>query len=419
MTMTATYRHFVGSLVLWAFVALAGCASVGPQLPIATDEDLAAPDASLAVRTLAPDGEFELLPASTIVRRLQDRLSDRPITILALSGGGASGAFGAGAVVGLTRHGSRPEFSVVTGVSAGALIAPLAFLGAAWDPQIAAIYTDGVDRSLLQPRLIGAVFGSSVYSATPLRRLIEHYADDALIDAVGAQAARGRLLLVATTDFATGDAVIWDLGSIALYGGADRGPLFRDVLLASASVPGVFPPVAIKVRTRRGTREETHVDGGVTLPFFVAPSPQDLPRSATPGAPSAIVRVIIDGRLRDLPHPARANALSIYRRSVSAGLTHMTRTTLERTVAVARRHGVSLEYAAIPASYPLPGALDFAQDGQRALFSYAAACAETGRLWTSIEQDPREGVADGNDVTGGTTCPADDRFIARLAALGD
>lgn len=415
--MTATYRHFVGSLVFWALAALGGCASVGPQLPIATDDDVAAQDVSLAVRTLRPDGEFELLPSSAIVRRLQDRLSDRPITVLALSGGGASGAFGAGAVVGLTRHGGRPEFSVVTGVSVGALTAPLAFLGPAWDPQIAAIYTDAVDSNLLQPRLIGAVFGSSVYSAAPLRKLIEHYADDTLIDAVAAQAAKGRLLLVATTDFATGDAVIWDLGSIALFGGSDRGQLFRDVLLASASVPGVFPPVAIKVRTQHGTREETHVDGGVTLPFFVAPSPQDLSRSTTPGEPSAIVRVIIDGHLRDRPQAARANALSIYRRSVSAGLTHMTRTALEQTVAVARRHGVSLDYAAIPASYPLTGSFDFAQDAQRALYSYAAACAETGRLWTSIEQIPRNGVAGAPGVTGTTTCPADDGFIARLAAL--
>ena len=153
------------------------------------------------------------------------------------------------------------------------------------------------------------------------------------------------------------------------------------------------------------------------MPFFVAPAPQDLPQRANVGTPPATVRVIIDGRLHDHPHPGRANALSIFSRSVSAGLTRMTRAALEETVAVARRHGVSLDYAAIPASYPLQGGFDFAQDGQRALFTYASGCAEAGRLWTRIQPDPGEAVTERRVVAAGTMCPADDRFIARLAAL--
>ncbi len=415
--MSAANRHFVWLLVFCAVAVLGGCASVGPPLPMATEDQLAAPEVSFGVRTLRPDGEFEVLPSSLIARRLQAWLADRPLTILALSGGGAGGAFGAGAVVGLSRNGSRPDFSVVTGVSVGALVAPFAFLGPAWDPEIAAIYTESVDNSLLQPRLIGAVFGSSMYSGTPLRKLIERYADDAMIEAVAAEAAKGRLLLVATTDFATGEPVIWDLGSIALHGGPESGQLFRTVLLASASVPGMFPPVAIKVRSKGGLHEETHVDGGVTMPFFIAPTPQDLPLSSGEGTASTVVRVIIDGRLRDLPHPAKANALSIFSRSVSAGLTRMTRTALEQTVAAARQRGVSLDYAAIPGAYPLQGAFDFAQDAQRALFTYASTCAEAGRLWIRIQPDRGEPVAERRVVSAGTICPADDRFIARFAAL--
>ena len=219
---------------------------------MAPGDDVPSQGLSFPVRTLGPDGEFELLPSSLIARRLEAQLADGPLSILALSGGGASGAFGAGAVVGLTRTGSRPEFSVVTGVSAGALIAPFAFLGPTWDPEMAAIYTEEIDTSLLQPRLIGAVFGSSMYSGTPLKKLIDRYADDRMIEAVATEAARGRLLLVATTDFATGEPVVWDLGSIALYGGHDARKLFRSVLLASASVPGIFPPVIIRVRTESG-----------------------------------------------------------------------------------------------------------------------------------------------------------------------
>ena len=52
------------------------------------------------------------------------------IDVLALSGGGAEGAFGAGLLVGWTEAGNRPEFSIISGTSSGALIAPFAFLGA-------------------------------------------------------------------------------------------------------------------------------------------------------------------------------------------------------------------------------------------------------------------------------------------------
>src|SRR5438105_6513837 len=105
----------------------------------------------------------------------------------------------------------------------------------------------------------------------------------------------------------------------------------------------IFPPVIIRVRTESGWREETHVDGGVTLPFFIAPAPEDLPQFAGAGAQPTVVRVIIDGRLRDFPRAAKANALSIFRRSVSAGLSRMTRTTLEQTMAATRGGGVYLD----------------------------------------------------------------------------
>lgn len=414
--MSAAYRHFVRLLVLCAVAVLAGCASLGPQLPLATEDEVGSQGLSFGVRTLGPGGEFEVLPSSLIARRLEARLTDRPLIVLALSGGGSSGAFGAGAVAGLTRSGDRPEFSVVTGVSAGALIAPFAFLGPSWDPEMAAIYTEEIDNSLLQPRLIGAVFGSSMYSGAPLRRLIDRYADDRMIEAVAAEAAKGRLLLVATTDYATGEPVIWDLGSIALYGGRDGRQLFRNLLLASASVPGMFPPVVVKVRTKNGLREETHVDGGVTLPFFIAPAPEDLPQSSSAGTQPTVVHVIIDGRLRDFPRATKATALSIFSRGVSAGLSRMTRTTLEQTVAATRGRGISLDYAAIPAAYPLQGAFDFDPEAQRTLFYYASACTEAGRLWTRV-QTSGETIAERRIVAAGTTCPADDQFIGRFAAL--
>lgn len=410
-------RQYLARVVILATLAtLTGCASMGPSLPTATPAELASQEVPFGVRTVTPDGHFEVLRSSVVAGRLEARLGDRPVSVLALSGGGATGAFAAGALAGMSRAGTRPEFAVVTGVSAGALVAPFAFLGADWDAEMTAIYADGVTQGILHRRLLGAVFGSSVYSGVPLRRLIDRYADDRLLAAVAAEAAKGRLLLIATTDFATGEPVIWDIGSVALHGGPEAKQLFRTILLASASVPGMFPPVRIRLRTADGVREETHVDGGVTMPFFIAPAPDDLP-PARAGSQPTLVRIVIDGRLRDFPHAANANALSIFSRSISAGLSHMTRTTLEWSLYAGNRRGIALEYAAIPAEYPLHGAFNFNAQEQRALFQYAARCAETGRLWIRAAQGAAMRAGEAEAGASNAVCPADDQFIGRIAAL--
>ena len=412
-------RNYRGSrLAMWFAIALlAGCASLGPQLPMPATDDVESESLAFAVRTLGADGEFKLLSSTEVARNLQAALGDRPLTVLALSSGGASGAFGAGALAGLTTNGMRPEFIVVTGVSSGALVAPFAFLGPSWDKQMTEIFTDGETDGLLQSRGLGALFGSSLYGGGPLRRLIERYADDAMVAAIAKQAAQGRLLLVATTDFDTGEPVIWDLGSIALHGDKDAKPLIQTLLLASASVPGMLPPVAVGFRSQGKMRAETHVDGGVTLPFFIAPAPEDLPHAAAGGPHSTIVRVIIDGPLRNLPHRTHANALSIFGRSLSAGLSHVTRTQLESTVEAIRRQGIPVEYAAIPASYPLRGAFDFDPDAQRSLFEFAASCAASDRLWIRPPLVGGEAVSEQPSASARPTCPADDSFMGHLAAL--
>jgi predicted acylesterase/phospholipase RssA len=415
---TPGMNHRWPRLATWCAIALlAGCASLGPTLPTPATDEIESESLVFGVRILGADGDFELVSSAEVARRLQAARGEAGLSILALSSGGASGAFGAGALAGLTTSGMRPEFTVVTGVSSGALVAPFAFLGPSWDGQMTGIFTTGETDGLLQSRGLGAVFGSSAYSAEPLRRLIERYADDAMIAAVAAEAAKGRLLLVATTDFGTGEPVIWDLGSIALHGGKNARPLIQTLLLASASVPGMLPPVTVRFRSQGKTRTETHVDGGVTLPFFIAPAPQDLPQVVAGGPRSTTVRVIIDGPLRNLPRRTHANAFSIFSRSLSAGLSHMTRAQLESTVEEVRQRGISVEYAAIPASYPLRGAFDFGADAQRSLFDFAATCAAHDRLWIRAHAGNRERVSERLPASGSPMCPADDSFMGQLAAL--
>jgi predicted acylesterase/phospholipase RssA len=340
-----------------------------------------------------------------------------PFNILALSGGGADGAFGAGALVGLADSGARPAFSVVTGVSAGALTAPYAFLGPAWDRQLVEAYTSGRAEHLLQSRGLGVLLGSSAYRGAPLKDLVEHYLTDALVQAVSREAAAGRLLLVATTNVDTGEIVVWDLGSIAMNGGKRAKALLRDVLVASASVPGLFPPVIIRVEEHGGSFDEAHVDGTASAPFLVpsslAQQPEEFDSSPRPTA----VYVIVDGRLSEEPRTVQLRFRAILSRSISVGLTHMMRTTLELTASSTQREGAHFEYAAIPVAYGNLAPFDFRASTMRALFQYGYDCAQTGRFWISSAQIASQDAAlhaeDGARQS--LRCPAEDEFMGHFA----
>jgi predicted acylesterase/phospholipase RssA len=400
--------------ILLTFVnlgTLQGCARTAIREPTS-----APGEAPNAIRTLGPDQHFSTLSSESVARRLRAQHADQPINILALSGGGADGAFGAGALVGLTRSALRPKFSVVTGVSAGALIAPYAFLGSAWDDRLIEVYTSGRAEHLLQSRGLRALFGSSVYGGERLKELVDRYATDELIQAVAHEASTGRLLLAVTTDVNTGEPVVWDLGSIAMNGGPGARALFRDVLVASASVPGLFPPVVIRVQQEQALFEEVHVDGTTTVPFlvplaFVAPS-----EDAANRLHRAAVYIIVDGRLSEQPASIRLRTRSILSRSVSAGLNHMFRTTLELTAADAEREGAQLQFAAIPVAYLQLNPFDFRTPAMRSLFLYGYACAQAGRLWISSRGVGSDGASRTATVASqNTPCPVDDESIRRFA----
>jgi predicted acylesterase/phospholipase RssA len=394
--------------VLVCTLAIQGCAGFVVTEATPTAADWQPPlDQPMTIRTLGSDQRFSQLSAASVAERLRALRGGEPFSILALSGGGAFGAFGAGAMVGLTRSGSRPEFAVVTGISTGALIAPYAFLGPTWDAQLRDVYTSGAADHLLQSRGVGVLFGSSLYSGKPLQQLVDSYASDEMIQAIAREAGKGRLLLVATTDVASGERVVWDLGAIARNGGPNARVLFRDVLVASASVPGMFPPVMI--------RDEAQVDGSATGPFFV---PAEFVR-ADPQTGDATHRpavyVIVDGPLGDAPGVTRLTTRAILSRSIHTGLNHFLQTTLELTAATAQLQGATLHYAAVPAAYPHMDAFDFRAATMRPLFSYADECAQAGRLWTAF-QHTDAAVQTPATATRRVPCPADDTFIGRLAS---
>lgn len=208
------------------------------------------------------------------LRRLAESPPDadgRPVVnYLALSGGGQDGAFGAGFLVGWTQSRERPRFEVVTGVSAGALIAPFAFLGRGYDNQLRAMWTRyGTDDLVVKQPLVGIFGGPALADTKPLADLIARHIDRRFLAAVASEYRKGRLLLVGTTNLDAQRPVVWNMGEIAASGHPEALDLFRQVLLASAAVPGAFSPVHITVEVNGRKHEEMHVDGGATRELFI------------------------------------------------------------------------------------------------------------------------------------------------------
>ena len=196
---------------------------------------------------------------------------------LVVSGGGANGAYGAGVLVAWTKLGTRPEFTLVTGVSTGALTAPFAFLGSEYDAKLQEIYSTLDTQQIIDMRNVFAIASSdSVFDSSPLSRLIEKFIDDEMIQSLAREYHKGRTLMIGTTNLDASRPVVWNITRIAAGGHPLAAKLIHQVLLASASIPGAFPPVYIEVETPDGRKyDEMHVDGGVTSQMFLYPVNMD------------------------------------------------------------------------------------------------------------------------------------------------
>ena len=369
-----------------SLLALAACAQVPRREAPPSLLTTATPVGFTAdVRLLSTDRASVETRSTTDLPRLRRVSKDGTVRALVLSGGGAGGAFGAGALIGLSRRHERPEYQVVTGVSAGALIAPFAFLGPAWDPQLRQAFTSGQGGKMSLHGLLSLSFAAARRSAL-LKSLVDRYITADLIKAIAREAASGRILWVATTDLDKEETVIWDMGAIARRGGEPARELFRDVLVASASIPGVFEPVLIRVQEGGVLYDEMHVDGGVSAPLFVAPAAASFALLDQQGLAGAEVYVLINGRLISAPQTTRFQSGAIVRRSVATAIRSMARAQAIAVDQFAEKYRMSLRSTYLPFDYPVYNPGDFRAAVMRPLFDYGERCAESGRLWTTAEE---------------------------------
>ena len=265
-------------------LALAACGTIPDRNPLPQQEDKLAEIPGLSrearfwgdeapelllerLRTWTPEQMKEFLPT----------WYGKTPHYLAISGGGQDGAFGAGLMNGWSASGKRPEFQVVTGVSTGALSAPFVFLGPDYDDELKDVYTKNRTSDLLEFRPWTVIATSDAALDTDkLRAVIAGYIDDELIRRLAEEYRRGRRLLIGTTNLDAARPVVWNITYIAASDYAGKRELIVDVLLASASIPGAFPPVLIKIKAGEETFDELHVDGGAISQVFIYPSSLDL-----------------------------------------------------------------------------------------------------------------------------------------------
>jgi predicted acylesterase/phospholipase RssA len=311
---------------------------------------------------------------------------------LAISGGAEDGAFGAGLLVGWTERGDRPRFRVVTGVSTGALTAPFAFLGPDYDERLRDVYTRITKADIVVERPItAALTGDAVADTKPLFELISRHVDAALLDAIAAEYDKGRLLLVATTNLDAGRGVIWNIGAIAKSRHPQALDTVRRALLASASIPGAFPPVMFDVEVDGTRRQEMHVDGGAVAQVFLftpavhvtnlSSRTAGRARPSQPPARAPVVYVLRNGRLGASWQPVDRSAFSIAGRAISTLVQSNGLGDLYRIHSLARRDGIGFRLAFIERDFTVPYKDAFDPTYMQALFAYGREKALTGYRW--------------------------------------
>lgn len=383
----ATAARCAPIIVLFALVS--ACASVPKRNPI--PQELAAtarvPDVPDARRwgDEPPPNESEWLAMSEErARSMFPGLFGRPHTYLAISGGGENGAFGAGLLAGWTEAGDRPEFSLVTGISTGALIAPFAFLGPEYDGILRKFYTTTSTEDIAKKRrLLNGLTSDAMASTEPLQKLLASLIDEDIMKAIATEHRKGRRLFIGTTNLDAARPVTWNIGTIAASGRPDALSLILDVLMASASLPGVFPPVLVEVEADGARYDELHVDGGATAQVFLYPAGVDwhdvLDKLEVPGRPRAYV--IRNSKLEAPWESVENKMLEITGRTISSLIRTQGLGDLYRIYLTTQRDGLDYNLACIPDDFEAEKNEVFDPVYMSALFDRGYAMARSGYPW--------------------------------------
>jgi predicted acylesterase/phospholipase RssA len=335
--------------------------------------------------------EREFIAAVGRMRGSQGVPADAPLPeleLLSLSGGGENGAFGAGLLCGWSAQGTRPVFELVTGVSTGALIAPFAFLGSSYDPQLRNVFTGHSPNDVLASRYFSAaIFDDAMADNAPLFQTLSGYVNEAMLADIAAAYDSGRLLLLGTTQLDAQLPVIWNIGAIAKSGHPRALDTVRRIMLASAAIPGAFPPTMFDVTLDGKPYQEMHVDGGTFAQAFLYPAAVMQGRRARMLRHQTVLPVVAyvirNGRLDPEWAAVERRTLSIAQRAITTMIAASGYNDVIRIYNNTRRDdiGYNLAYIGTDFTEVLPSPFD--QKFMRDLFDYGYQKALHGYVWAS------------------------------------
>lgn len=372
-------EHMCRALLIMAAFGLAGCA---------TSERTPYSMADAATAQIPGFGNFRAyLDTDTPLadsRVWAPQTSAKQQNVLVLSGGGAGGAFSVGVLAAWTRKGTRPDFDVVTGVSTGALIAPLAFLGSDYDSDLVRLYTSGIAKQLIKPRPLPAgLLGQSLMKAEPLDDLVSQNITKDVLAAIAAEHRKGRRLLVMTSNLDAQRAVVWNMGAIADSGRPDALQLFRKVIIASASIPGIYPSVMIKATSNGHSFEEMHSDGGSVSQFLAIPDAMMMNAVAIPARKGVKLNmyVIVNNALMPEFATTADRTFSVMSRAYSTLIKSQTRSALMALYSFSKNAGIGFHVASIDTVVKYDPRDPFGTDYMRAVYNLGFAEMESDVLW--------------------------------------
>jgi len=308
-----------------------------------------------------------------------------PIAMLAISGGGDNGAFAAGFLNGWTKAGTRPQFKLITGVSTGALIAPFAFLGPAYDEKLKEFYTNVSLKDIAKKRsMMSVVTNDAMADNTPLKNLVKKTINQDVLDAIAAEDAKGRMLLVGTVDLDARRPVIWNITKIAASHKPGALELVRSLLIASSAIPATFPPVMINVEVGGKKYQEMHVDGNTAAQVFVYPTAVQLKEvAATVGVErERRLYIIRNARLDPEWAEVERRTLPIAYQAITTLIQYQGIGDLYRIYSVTQRDGIDFNLAYIPPTFKTPHRAEFDTDYMRALYDVGYSLSEKSFTWT-------------------------------------
>jgi hypothetical protein len=318
------------------------------------------------------------------------------VNVLALSGGGANGAFGAGLLNGWTAAGTRPVFKLVTGISTGALITPFPFLGSDYDSTLRDFYTTISTKDIYNERSYLAILfdPSSMVDTTPLQTILAKQVNEQVLAEVAQAHQRGRRLFIGTTNMEAGKLVIWDMGAIATSGKPGALELFRKVMLASASIPVAFPAVYIPVVADGKRYEEMHVDGGTATQVFFYGFTLDLhaaqQQAGLQGRTPVRLYVVCNGKLTVPWQLMLPSILPIAERSLHGLLGAQVVGDLYRIYTIAQRDGIEFNLVHIPEDYDIDAKESFDREAMNRLYQLGYEWARAGYPWQHLPPGLRE-----------------------------